>query len=122
MSEPLIVVIPAHAPTVNHYVCHTKDGKHYITAEARAWMETAGDLTAWEARSQHWIDPGGELALLIEHNNTRQDTDGCQKIVMDTVCKALGINDHRVADVHTRRAAFPGPCVRVELTALEAQP
>jgi crossover junction endodeoxyribonuclease RusA len=49
----------------------------------------------------------------------RRDLDGGLKITQDAICKALGVNDNRVVDVHLVKKIDPlRPHIEVELEAI----
>jgi crossover junction endodeoxyribonuclease RusA len=39
MSESITFTVPLVPPSVNHYVKHTRNGRHYVTKEAKAFKE-----------------------------------------------------------------------------------
>lgn len=49
----------------------------------------------------------------------RRDLDGGLKILQDTICEALGMNDNRVVDIHlVKRVDRQRPRVEVQVEAL----
>lgn len=102
----LSVFIPAIPPGVNHQYAHTRRG-HFLTAPARQWLELAGLMTRAAMVVQGWYDHGGEFAVEIRHTARRQDVDGCVKIVLDGVTRALDVNDHRVRRLVVERGEGP---------------
>ena len=111
----LVVVIPAHAPGVNHQYQHTSDGRHFLTKDAQNWLNLATGLTIQCRINYKWCDPGGEFEAHIWHNDTRKDVDGPAKIIIDAVFKAIGVNDHRLRKLTIERFTADSPTVRIEI-------
>jgi crossover junction endodeoxyribonuclease RusA len=65
---------------------------------------------------------GGYLSLFLDfffETPLRRDLDGGLKILQDTICEALVINDNRVVDIHLVKRCDPlNPRVEVQLEAL----
>jgi Holliday junction resolvase RusA-like endonuclease len=116
------VFLPGNPPNINHCYQHTKAGKHFLTAEAKAWIGAAANEVALAVRRQAWTTPAtGTFDVLIEHTAKRQDVDGCAKIVLDTVSRALGFDDKLVRELTIRRVAGEphGVGVRIWLSGAE---
>lgn len=64
----------------------------------------------------------GYLSLFLDfffESPLRRDLDGGLKILQDTLCEALGINDNRVVDIHLVKRIDPlHPRVEIQLEAL----
>jgi crossover junction endodeoxyribonuclease RusA len=84
MSE-LRLTIPLQPPTVNHYVKHTRAGRHYLTAAATAWYQAVGIIArgAFLDGKQHAV----EYTVYQGHGN-RGDVDGYAKVILDGLVKA----------------------------------
>ena len=115
-SAVLVVAVPALPPGNNHMYCHTRDGRHFLTAAAQTWLKLAALMTIRCKSAYCWRDPGGEFEVHIWHSDQRKDIDAPIKIVLDGVFKALGLNDHRINRLIVERITSETPTVRVEIT------
>lgn len=109
-------------PSVNsQYV--TVNGRRVLSPTARSWGKQAQRLL-----STTFDDPFvaaakiGYLALFIDfyfETPMRRDLDGGLKIAQDVICRALGVDDRRVVDIHLVKRIDPlRPRIEVELEAL----
>src|SRR6185437_2787106 len=72
--------VPLIPPSVNHYVKHTRKGRHYVTPEALAFKE-AIPLCAKQRRVRHKF-----YAIEIYINlmdGQKLDLDNCAKVILD---------------------------------------
>jgi crossover junction endodeoxyribonuclease RusA len=105
MSTGFIVVaaeLPGVPPTVNHYIRHTRDGRHYKTKEAREWQETAATLIALSYRARagngHPAPYKGLVEFKIDwYSKTwgKEDADNRIKAAQDCLALAGVIEDDR---------------------------
>ncbi len=97
-------MVPLLPPSVNHYVKHTRSGRHYVTNEAKAFMQAVAVCSNREAvRYDHYFV---EIYLNLGPKE-RMDVDNCAKVVLDSLATAGIIHsDAFVTDlaIHKRRA------------------
>ena len=62
LDPPVAIVVPLVAPSVNHYIKHTRSGRHYPSAEGLAFKEA--------------------IALCARGQRIRGKTYGCEIYVM----------------------------------------
>lgn len=118
----LRVVLPL-PPGVNQQYA-TVNGRRVLSRVARRWkaeaLQILGRSTVPEPFMRVLQD--GYLALFIDfyfETPLRRDLDGGLKITQDVVCKALGIDDRRVVDIHLVKRIDPlRPRIELELEAL----
>lgn len=89
MSDYLEIALP-YPPSVNHYWRHTKSGKHYISAEGRAFRAEVLKICKQ-------FDPFiGAVKLKIEvyyPDNRSRDPDNLQKALFDGLTASGLIQD-----------------------------
>lgn len=94
--DGLAIIVPLVPPSVNHYVKHTRAGRHYVTAEGRAYKEAV----ALFARGQSLRAKRYELeaAIYLGHGQ-RGDGDNFWKVIADGLVEAGVIHsDAAVSD------------------------
>ncbi|MCB0078694.1 MAG: RusA family crossover junction endodeoxyribonuclease, partial [Anaerolineales bacterium] len=116
-------------PGVNNQYVTLKNRRRVLSRESQRWKDAArrelevmrfdGRLSeAFVARAQR-----GYLSLFVDfyfESPLRRDLDGGLKILQDTICEALALNDNRVVDIHlVKRIAPLNPRVEVQNEALE---
>ena len=98
MNGQIVFQVPLVPPSVNHYVKHTRNGKHYTTAESRSFK----DAVALYARGQH-IEEGPykvQISLLLGKSQ-RLDIDNGLKVSLDALVFAGVIDsDANVKELH----------------------
>lgn len=122
MPELIQLTLPL-PPSVNSQYA-TVNGRRVLSQEARRWKRSAEQILAK-------LDPpaaflavarDGYLALFIDfyfETPLRRDLDGGLKIAQDVICRALGIDDRRVVDIHLVKRIDPlRPRIEVEIEAL----
>jgi len=94
----MIIEIPALPPSVNHYFKRSRNGRLYLDAEARAFVEMA-QLIAKQAakKARYKIIPAGKFFYLVigfEFANRRfADPNNMLKILIDALQGILFEND-----------------------------
>jgi len=77
--------VPLVAPSVNHYVKHTRNGRHYVTNEAKAFK----DAVAICARRQYLAAAAYEVEIHVFLGaRQRGDIDNFAKCVLDGLVQA----------------------------------
>ncbi len=116
MTE-LTLTIPLVPPSVNHYVRHTRKGRHYITREAKAFLAAveifaAGRKVAAKAYRVEFTVYLGKGA--------RGDADNYAKCVLDGLAKAGVIHsDAAVAELAVgKRRDWANPRTEITVRAL----
>ncbi len=105
--------VPLLPPTVNHYVKHTRTGRHYITKEAEAFME-AIPLCAKQKRVRHKFY-AIEIYVTLGPK-TRLDLDNCTKVILDGLVKGGQIHsDAAVTGIflHKKRGPESRTCITI---------
>ena len=97
-------MVPMLPPSANHYVKHTRSGRHYVTTEVKAFMQAVAICSKREAvRYENYFI---EIYLNLGPKE-RMDVDNCAKMILDSLSKAGIIHsDAAVTDLalHKRRA------------------
>jgi len=94
----MIIEIPALPPSVNHYFKRSRNGRLYLDAEARAFVEMA-QLIAKQAakKARYKIIPAGNFFYLVigfEFKNRRfADPNNMLKILIDALEGIVFEND-----------------------------
>lgn len=112
--------VPLIPPSVNHYVKHTRDGRHYVTAEAKAFKQ-AIPICARQRFVRHKyysieiyvnIGPGQKI-----------DLDNCSKVILDGLVEGGQIHSDAAVTglfMHKKRVAAPAH-VRTCITVWEGK-
>lgn len=94
--------VPLVPPGVNHYVKHTRSGRHYVTAEASAFKQAV----AIYARGRSVQGKSFSVTLMIVlGKGDRGDVDGFPKLVLDGMADCGIFEDRkgkRVSDAYVR--------------------
>jgi len=94
--------VPLVPPTVNHYIKHTRSGKHYVTGEAQAFK----DAVAIFARGQFVKAKKFAVTIrIVFGKGDRGDWDNFPKLVCDGLACAGVFRDlkgKRVSDAHVK--------------------
>jgi len=113
----LTITVPGTPVSVNHYVKHARNGRHYVVKEAKAFKSSVGLLLA--GRSITASEYSLEVWIFLGHGQ-RGDGDNFWKIIADALVEAKAIHsDAAVVDwvLHKRRdRANP----RTEITIWDA--
>jgi len=94
----MIIEIPALPPSVNHYFKRSRNGRLYLDAEARAFVEMAQLIAKQAAKRARWkVLPAGEFFYLVigfEFANRRfADPNNMLKILIDALEGIVFEND-----------------------------
>lgn len=87
MKEAVIITLP-YPPTGNHAVKHTRQGRHYVTSEAKSYYETVTYLVRC-ANACAMLD--GDLTVecdIYPPDRRRRDMDNAWKVLSDACTKA----------------------------------
>lgn len=79
------VIVPMLPPSANHYVKHTRNGRHYVTKEAKAFFQAVG-----LAAKGHYVR-GDSYTVEIYINlmpGEKGDLDNFAKVCIDGLVKA----------------------------------
>jgi crossover junction endodeoxyribonuclease RusA len=114
----LSLTIPDIPPTVNHYVKHTRDGRHYQTTEGKEFKQLIAIISAGrDVRAKRYEL---EVTVYLGHGQ-RGDGDNFWKCLADGLVKAGVIHsDAAVSDwiMHVRRDR-DNPRTEITIRALE---
>ncbi|HEX3156774.1 MAG TPA: RusA family crossover junction endodeoxyribonuclease [Candidatus Angelobacter sp.] len=77
--------VPLVPPSVNHYVKHTRSGRHYVTKEAKAFKAATGIFARGKHVSSSWYEV--EIAIFLAKGQ-RGDGDNFGKCVLDSLVAA----------------------------------
>ncbi|MBA3946963.1 MAG: RusA family crossover junction endodeoxyribonuclease [Herpetosiphonaceae bacterium] len=121
MTERIQFTLPLPPGVNNQYV--TVNGRRVLSSEARAWSKQAQRILSDIFPEQFvTVAKTGYLALFIDfffETPMRRDLDGGLKIAQDVICRALGVDDRRVVDIHLVKRIDPlRPRIEVEMEAL----
>lgn len=121
MTERVQFTLPMPPSVNNQYV--TVNGRRVLSSEARSWGKRAGAaLNGVFPPAFVAVAEQGYLALFIDfffETPLRRDLDGGLKLAQDVICRALGVDDRRVVDIHLVKRIDPlRPRIEVEMEAL----
>ena len=99
----LAFTVPLVPPGLNHYVKHTRRGRHYVTAEALAYKEAVGYMLQgrWCTGRSFAV----ELRIVLAKGQ-KGDVDGFPKMVLDGLADGGAFVDligRRLTDAYVRR-------------------
>ncbi len=109
-------------PSVNNQYA-TVNGRRVLAPTARAWIKLS-ERQLLTTFPEPFVAAAkqGYLALFIDfffETPMRRDLDGGLKIAQDVICRALGVDDRRVVDIHLVKRIDPlRPRIEVELEVL----
>lgn len=94
-------VVPAIPPSVNHYILHTRRGRHYKSAEA---IKFKADVALCARGKQiRWKRYGVEIALFLGRKQ-KGDLDNFAKCVLDGLKDAAVIDsDAKIVELTMRK-------------------
>jgi crossover junction endodeoxyribonuclease RusA len=104
MTE-LRLTIPLVPPLLNHYVRHTRNGRHYVTKDAKAYKQAVSLLLG----GRHVCGQAFEVEIRVYlGKGKRGDADGFSKVVIDGVAEAGALRrfdnpETRLSDAHIMR-------------------
>lgn len=97
------IIVPLLPPSVNHYVKHTRNGRHYVTEEAKAFKSALGLF----AKGQRIRLAAYYIEIWLNFGKGRRmDLDNAPKVILDGLVEAGVIHsDAAVTDLslHKRR-------------------
>ncbi len=116
----MISITLPYPPTGNHAVKHTRSGKHYTTAETKAYRQHVNLLVASKGAAMRL---SGALAVVVEispPDRRRRDMDNVWKTLADALTLAdLWLDDFQIADLRLIRGApVKGGAINLEVEAL----
>jgi Holliday junction resolvase RusA-like endonuclease len=97
----LALTIPLEPPTVNHYVKHTRLGRHYVTAQAKDWMHAVSVYAMGRQveGKTHFV-----AYTVYQGHGSRGDVDNYAKCVIDSLVKAGVLKtDSSVIEMNARK-------------------
>jgi crossover junction endodeoxyribonuclease RusA len=116
--EPLTITVPLVPPSVNHYWKHTRFGRHYVTAEGRAYKEAIALCAGRQSVRAKYYEI--EAVIFLGYGQ-RGDVDNFGKAIGDGLVEAGVIHsDAAVTDLILRKrrdSANP----RTEITVKAAE-
>lgn len=125
---PPITITLALPPGINQQYVTLKNGRRGLSQVSKQWKKGAKQEIALHRFDGRIPDgfvaaaPKGYLAFTFEfyfESPLRRDLDGGLKILLDTLCDALGVDDNRVVDLHLSKRIDPlRPRVAVQIEAL----
>lgn len=83
----LSLTIP-YPPSGNHMWKHTRQGKHYLTAEARSYYELVKAAVFQQGRLVNIDQPVEVACALYPPDKRRRDMDNAWKVIGDSLTKA----------------------------------
>lgn len=85
LYDSIEFTVPLIPPSANHYVKHTRNGRHYVTAEAIAFKQAVA-LYAKNRQVRHpWYSIEITLHLAAKQ---KLDIDNCAKVILDGLVQA----------------------------------
>lgn len=105
--------VPLIPPSVNHYVKHTRKGKHYVTAEAKAFKDAVAIYGA-QARvpgKRHQVD----IDIYLP-KGMRGDIDNFAKVTLDSLVSAGIIGSDAGVEALSMRRSRDWDNPRTEIT------
>jgi crossover junction endodeoxyribonuclease RusA len=108
MRMSVIFTVPLVPPDLNHYVRHTRTGKHYVTKESLAFKQAVGVY----ARGEFVQAKSFSVRIIVVLGKGKKgDIDGFQKLVLDGLAdvgvfrdlKGEVLSDAYVDDLHSKR-------------------
>jgi crossover junction endodeoxyribonuclease RusA len=125
---PPITITLALPPGINQQYVTLKNGRRGLSQVSKQWKKGAKQeiaLYRFDGRiSDGFVADAqkGYLAFTFDfyfESPLRRDLDGGLKILLDTLCDALGVDDNRVVDLHLSKRIDPlRPRVVVQVEAL----
>ena len=101
----MIITLP-YPPTGNHSVKHTRSGKHYITAELKAYRQHVNLLVASKGAAMRLSGPLVVTVEICPPDRRRRDMDNTFKTLADALTRAeLWLDDFQIVDLRLIRCA-----------------
>jgi crossover junction endodeoxyribonuclease RusA len=99
--DKLRMMVPLHPPTGNHYIKHTRDGRHYVTPAAVAWYQAVAVIArGMQVRGkEHAVE-----YTVYQGFNHRGDVDNYAKVILDGLVKGgVLATDSSVTSLHAHK-------------------
>ena len=110
-------------PSTNTAYRNTRDrGGRALTNKARNYKSAVQILTSVEARKQKWQYKDERLGLSIAFyfpNKRRHDLGNCEKLLVDSIAKALNFDDAVIDKLYLERRAPDAREPRCEVTLIK---
>jgi len=112
------ITVPLVPPTVNHYVKHTRRGRHYVSGEAISFKEAVRlfskrqQVRGAQYKVEVWVHLG---------KGQKGDIDNFAKVVLDGL-KDAGVidSDAKIANLHLyKRRSADRPRTEIMVEAIE---
>ena len=111
--QELTIVVPLEPPTVNMYVRHTRAGRHYVTAEAKAYLEAVAIF----ARGRSVAGKAYRVSFIVyQGKGSKGDVDNYAKCVLDGLARAGVIHSDAAVNLLTIAKARDWDNPRTEIT------
>jgi crossover junction endodeoxyribonuclease RusA len=114
---PITLTIPMIPPSVNHYVKHTRSGRHYKTKAAGAFENA---VLIFSSHIRETIEAGAVEATIYLGKGDKGDVDNFGKVILDSLAATKIIrSDATVTDLILRkRRDRKNPRTEITVTAL----
>lgn len=118
MTE-LTISVPGTPVSVNHYVRHTRNGRHYVTKEAKDFKYFVGIVLRGRSVKAERYEL--EAHVYLGHNQ-RGDGDNFWKLIADSLVAAGAIHSDSAVDnwLLFKRRDRANPRTEITIRALEA--
>jgi crossover junction endodeoxyribonuclease RusA len=112
--KSVFIELPLLPPTVNHYVKHTRTGRHYVTGEAKAFKEAIALASRGRTLEFKYYTVAIGIGL---GPGEKGDIDNFAKVCLDGLRDALVITtDARVTRLEMNKFRLPDNCTRILVT------
>jgi crossover junction endodeoxyribonuclease RusA len=119
MPREVSFTVPLVPPSVNSYVRHSR-GRHYVTAEAKAFKEAVSVIAA--VTGSRLSRPTSEYSVVVFiwlGHNKRGDIDNFSKVLLDSLVYAGVIHSDAAVTELTLRKGRDAQNPRTEITVKE---
>ena len=97
----MITITIPYPPSGNHMWKHTRQGRHYLTAEAKAYYDLVREAVITQGKVVNIDQPVEVTCVLYPPDNRRRDMDNAWKVISDALTKAsLWQDDHLIKSLH----------------------
>ena len=112
MTE-LEITVPMIPPSANHYVKHTRNGRHYITKEAIAFRAAIALFA--KGQQIRFKFYAVEIYLCLGPKQ-KQDLDNCAKVVLDSLVKGSIIDsDAKITCLTLHKRRWDKPSTQITI-------
>lgn len=106
LPEPISFTVPMVAPSVNHYVKHTRTGRHYVTPESDVFKRYVAQFA--RGAQIRWASYEVHITIYLAAKQ-KGDIDNFPKCVLDGMVKAEVIDsDAKVTVLVLKKFRDPG--------------